>query len=100
MDEDPHIFIPFLLAVNSNTGCVKFKIDRFHEQHDQRASLDLDEAGSVALQQITRRRGISSSIAFQKLIHALFPTYTTPTTPATSPEALECPFTTADSTEA
>ncbi len=90
LDEDPQIFLPFLLIINTDTGCGGFDLTRFCEHHVKRASLHLSRANRAILRDIARRRGIGSSIAFQKLIQALFPTTTaseSPTTTADGPEA-------------
>ncbi|KAI0837863.1 hypothetical protein F5Y06DRAFT_287694 [Hypoxylon sp. FL0890] len=90
LDEDPQIFLPFLVAVSTDTGCVGLDLKRFFEFHDQRANLSPGTADRAILQDIARRRQIESTIAFKRLIRALFPTSM----------LLDDPITTADNPEA
>lgn len=94
LDVDPQIFIPFLLIVNTNTACVKYKLELFRQHHNQRVKIRLGNADKIFLKDIARRHGIGGSIAFQKLIHALFPA-----TPRTATAVDGGPSTTADDTE-
>lgn len=91
LDEDPQIFIPFLLVVDADTACVKYDLGLFRQRHDQRAKTRLGDADKVILEDIARRHGIGDSIAFQKLIRALFPA-----TPSTATAVDGSPTTTAD----
>ncbi|KAI1134809.1 hypothetical protein F5Y05DRAFT_416966 [Hypoxylon sp. FL0543] len=90
LDEDPQIFLPFIVAISTNASCAGFDLKRFLELHDKRANLCLGTAGRATLQNIARRRGIESSIAFERLIQSLFP----------NAESLDGPITTAEGPEA
>lgn len=91
LDEDPQIFIPFLLIVKTNTVCARYKLEMFRQHHNQRVEIRLGNADKVLLEDIARRRRINGSPAFQKLIHALFPA-----TPRTATAIDGGPTTTAD----
>jgi hypothetical protein len=73
LDEDCHVFLPFILAI-SPRACVTFNHDDFFLHHkDRRSRLDLSTETKELLEGIARRRGFAQNPQYRKWIESISP---------------------------
>ncbi|EKV08135.1 hypothetical protein PDIG_60520 [Penicillium digitatum PHI26] len=72
LEDDPHIFIPFIIDISPRI-CESFDVSKFCETHIERQEIGFDEKTKSFLEETARRKGIDESLPFKKLMRFLFP---------------------------
>jgi hypothetical protein len=72
LDEDPNIFLPFILQVSEKT-CRTFNISRFIQQHQKESRIKLNTEAKDTLDDIAARNDILQARGYKKLVAFFFP---------------------------
>lgn len=72
LDCDPHLFLPFILAITPK-ACETFNVFKFQQQKAEGNRLVLNDSAKLILEDIAKNCKIDSNPHFRRLIEALFP---------------------------
>lgn len=72
LDEDPHVFLPFILAI-SPKACESFDISGFCQCHKKCKRIYLSNDAKTIFEDIAKRQKLDQSPHYKRLIEVLFP---------------------------